>query len=179
MTGTPDDDARRNDGLQPWQVPFLPEDALTEDLPAEVAAAARRVLNARRPGVTVAELCERRVEPDGTVVFCFDDAGVIVELRVSRVQGRSLLQIASAACPAGEAEVLHGSAADPACPRRIGLRDLSNCEDGLVSVVLSPASRRSRARPDVLDPDSLSSYSYLSTSRPPLYRKVWNFLEDA
>ena len=137
MTGPPNDD--RGDGeLQPWEIPTLTPDALGEDLPAEVAAAARRAFLARRPGVTVAELRERSVEPDGTAVYRFDNAAGAVELRVSHGEGQFVLHVSSVAGCAGEVEVLNGQK-----PTQLALDASGSASvevvNGLVSVVLSPA----------------------------------------
>jgi hypothetical protein len=137
VTGSPNDN--RGDGeLQPWEVPTVHPDALGEELPAEVAAAARRAFNARRPGVSVAALRERSVEADGTAVYRFDDAGIAIELRVSQGADRCTLHVSSVTGCTGEIEVLNGQKPTQLALDRSGSASLE-VDDGLVSVVLSPA----------------------------------------
>lgn len=66
----------------PWQVPNLPEDATAAELPEAVAAAARRALGARRPGVVVADLLSSETEP-GRLCFTFAAGDVPIELIVA------------------------------------------------------------------------------------------------
>ncbi len=139
MTDTPNDSGSVDGELQPWLAASVPEDALDEDLPAEVAAAARRAIRARRSGVTVAQLRHRHVESDGTAVYSFRTDADELELRVSHGEGRSRLHISSAAGRAGQAEVLHGPKPTQLVLDEAGSGSL-DVEDGLVSVVLSYVS---------------------------------------
>jgi hypothetical protein len=110
LSGSRKDDF--DDGIlpQPWHVPQVPEDALDRELPGELAEAARRALEARRPGVRVADLVQHgsRSE-DGSGEYVFSDGNVSIALRIFRVDAGVRLHIACLALPHARVEVMHGA----------------------------------------------------------------------
>lgn len=133
-------EGHENSGVQePWHVPHVDEDALGQDLPPEIAAAARRASQARRPGVTVAQLVAEEAEhaTRGPRRFRFAEGDIAIDLRLGGAGSGNRLQISSPRTPGAAVEVLHGGETVRLTLDHDGNAQVESVH-GLLSVVISP-----------------------------------------
>lgn len=122
---------------EPWHVPDVLEDALADDLPPVVADAARRALQARRPGVAVARLSHpESVGTPHAATYHFSEGRTEVILALEARDGAVRLSVTCRRRPGAGLEVMHGGDTI-----RTVLDDTGHVEvpavSGLVSVVIA------------------------------------------
>src|SRR3954454_11310664 len=130
----------------PWHVPELPEESITDDLPAAVAEAARRAFDAREAGARVVGLIADRTlsrRRHQQRVLTFVDGDTTVEISISPRAGSLCLRLhVSPPVNGTDVEVRHGGATVHGSLDSLGEVEFQALRPGLLSVLLQPAGSR-------------------------------------